>query len=398
MWAPACVDDRFPGADRAALDRAAAGHEPAGAVVYPLRGRGERFPFVRPGRRGVHPRGVRRRRRPLRRRCCRASRTSSGSATPTCAGSAPTPPARWRSPAAPPAAATGRSCAPTCSAGRSRCPATAEPAFGHGGGRRGRRRQPDRDRRPDGADRRDPGAPRGRSGSPSRSPGSSTRWPTAATSTPTSPPTPRSRHDEHDRGAGPARPHRLAPADPLHRPQRRRRSTRSARRRRPGWVSGPPARASPRWPARSSCGRGRPAAAVDRPDPVGRPAAARARLRRRRGAHAGGVARHPTTRWWPGSRRTRWPGTFPRASRRARRPSAGWRRCTTWPPAYAGQRILVVAHSTLIRLVVCAVLGVPLSEYRRRMPALDPDRYGHAALSGAGRPALATTWRDDRRS
>jgi sugar (pentulose or hexulose) kinase len=42
------VDDRFPGADRATLDRAAAGHEPASAVAYPLRGRGERFPFVRP--------------------------------------------------------------------------------------------------------------------------------------------------------------------------------------------------------------------------------------------------------------------------------------------------------------------------------------------------------------
>ncbi|GIF66362.1 phosphoglycerate mutase [Asanoa ishikariensis] len=40
--------------------------------------------------------------------------------------------------------------------------------------------------------------------------------------------------------------------------------------------------------------------------------------------------------------------------------------------AHGGQRILVVAHSTLIRLVVCAVLGVPLSEYRRRLPVLDP--------------------------
>jgi sugar (pentulose or hexulose) kinase len=42
------VDDWFPGADREVLDRAAAAHEPASAVVYPLRGRGERFPFVRP--------------------------------------------------------------------------------------------------------------------------------------------------------------------------------------------------------------------------------------------------------------------------------------------------------------------------------------------------------------
>lgn len=40
--------------------------------------------------------------------------------------------------------------------------------------------------------------------------------------------------------------------------------------------------------------------------------------------------------------------------------------------AHGGQQILVIAHSTLIRLVVCAVLGVPLSDYRRKLPALDP--------------------------
>jgi probable phosphoglycerate mutase len=34
--------------------------------------------------------------------------------------------------------------------------------------------------------------------------------------------------------------------------------------------------------------------------------------------------------------------------------------------------LLVVAHSTLIRLVVCAALGVPLREYRRRLPRLAP--------------------------
>ncbi|MFD0822989.1 histidine phosphatase family protein, partial [Micromonospora zhanjiangensis] len=37
-----------------------------------------------------------------------------------------------------------------------------------------------------------------------------------------------------------------------------------------------------------------------------------------------------------------------------------------------GGRLLVVAHNTLIRLVSCAVLGIPLSEYRRRLPAFDP--------------------------
>ncbi|MFF5291215.1 histidine phosphatase family protein [Paractinoplanes globisporus] len=40
--------------------------------------------------------------------------------------------------------------------------------------------------------------------------------------------------------------------------------------------------------------------------------------------------------------------------------------------AYPRGRILIVAHSTLIRLIVCAVLGVPLREYRRKLPGLSP--------------------------
>lgn len=35
-----------------------------------------------------------------------------------------------------------------------------------------------------------------------------------------------------------------------------------------------------------------------------------------------------------------------------------------------GDRTLVVAHNTLIRLITCAVLGIPLREYRRRLPVL----------------------------
>ncbi|MFC6016133.1 FGGY-family carbohydrate kinase [Plantactinospora solaniradicis] len=42
------LEARFPGVDRAGMDRAAAGYEPAGGLVYPLRSPGERFPFVRP--------------------------------------------------------------------------------------------------------------------------------------------------------------------------------------------------------------------------------------------------------------------------------------------------------------------------------------------------------------
>jgi broad specificity phosphatase PhoE len=35
---------------------------------------------------------------------------------------------------------------------------------------------------------------------------------------------------------------------------------------------------------------------------------------------------------------------------------------------HAGGRVLVVWHSTLMRLVLCDWLGIPMSEYRRRLP------------------------------
>ncbi|TCC53419.1 histidine phosphatase family protein [Kribbella capetownensis] len=39
---------------------------------------------------------------------------------------------------------------------------------------------------------------------------------------------------------------------------------------------------------------------------------------------------------------------------------------------HEGGKVLVLAHNTLIRLLVCRVLGLPLSEYRRLLPALGP--------------------------
>ncbi|QIN81502.1 histidine phosphatase family protein [Rubrobacter tropicus] len=36
----------------------------------------------------------------------------------------------------------------------------------------------------------------------------------------------------------------------------------------------------------------------------------------------------------------------------------------------AGATVLVVAHNTLLRLGLCAALGVPLGEYRRRLPRI----------------------------
>ncbi|TCO41498.1 putative phosphoglycerate mutase [Kribbella antiqua] len=39
---------------------------------------------------------------------------------------------------------------------------------------------------------------------------------------------------------------------------------------------------------------------------------------------------------------------------------------------HQGQKVLVVAHNTLIRLLVCRVLGLRLNDYRRLLPALGP--------------------------
>ncbi|MGW2780741.1 histidine phosphatase family protein [Streptomyces populi] len=38
--------------------------------------------------------------------------------------------------------------------------------------------------------------------------------------------------------------------------------------------------------------------------------------------------------------------------------------------AHPGERVLVVAHNTLLRLVLCTVLSIPLGEYRRVLPSL----------------------------
>ncbi|MFC5262457.1 histidine phosphatase family protein [Kribbella qitaiheensis] len=39
---------------------------------------------------------------------------------------------------------------------------------------------------------------------------------------------------------------------------------------------------------------------------------------------------------------------------------------------HQGKKVLVVAHNTLLRLLVCRVLGLELKEYRRLLPALGP--------------------------
>jgi probable phosphoglycerate mutase len=56
--------------------------------------------------------------------------------------------------------------------------------------------------------------------------------------------------------------------------------------------------------------------------------------------------------------------------------------------AHPGERVLVVAHNTLLRLVLCTLLSIPLGQYRRVFPRLRNvaitelrlDQHGSAAL------------------
>ncbi|MEV4085434.1 histidine phosphatase family protein, partial [Nonomuraea fuscirosea] len=52
-----------------------------------------------------------------------------------------------------------------------------------------------------------------------------------------------------------------------------------------------------------------------------------------------------------------------------------------------GGRVLVVAHTTAIRLTLCRLIGVPLGEYRRLFPRLDNCALTELRLR-AGRVAL----------
>ncbi|MFF8831067.1 histidine phosphatase family protein [Streptomyces sp. NPDC015131] len=51
-----------------------------------------------------------------------------------------------------------------------------------------------------------------------------------------------------------------------------------------------------------------------------------------------------------------------------------------------GGRVLVVAHSTLVRLVLCTLLGIPLAHYRQVFPALENGALTEVRLR-PGRPA-----------
>lgn len=50
--------------------------------------------------------------------------------------------------------------------------------------------------------------------------------------------------------------------------------------------------------------------------------------------------------------------------------------------AHPGQTVLVVAHSTLIRLVLCSLLSIPLRHYRQSLPSLDNGTLTRIRLHG----------------
>ncbi len=50
--------------------------------------------------------------------------------------------------------------------------------------------------------------------------------------------------------------------------------------------------------------------------------------------------------------------------------------------AHPGGRVLVVAHNTLLRLTLCALLRIPLSEYRRVFPRLRNTALSEVRLDG----------------
>ncbi|MEV7070303.1 histidine phosphatase family protein [Streptomyces sp. NPDC091972] len=61
---------------------------------------------------------------------------------------------------------------------------------------------------------------------------------------------------------------------------------------------------------------------------------------------------------------------FPGAEDPAAAAARGTRALRRIAAAHRGERVLVVAHNTLLRLVLCALLSIPLGEYRRVFPRL----------------------------
>ncbi|MFV0131270.1 histidine phosphatase family protein [Streptomyces sp. HMX112] len=73
-------------------------------------------------------------------------------------------------------------------------------------------------------------------------------------------------------------------------------------------------------------------------------------------------------------------------------PAAAARRATGCLTGFVdelpGGRVLVVAHSTLVRLALCELLGIPLARYRQVFPALENGALTELRLFPGGRASL----------
>ncbi|MEU6142475.1 histidine phosphatase family protein [Streptomyces sp. NPDC047081] len=79
---------------------------------------------------------------------------------------------------------------------------------------------------------------------------------------------------------------------------------------------------------------------------------------------------------------------FPRAENPLDAAARGTRALRRIAAAHSGGRVLVVAHNTLLRLVLCTLLGIPVAEYRRVFPRLRNAAITELRLDERGSAAL----------
>ncbi|MFI9757702.1 histidine phosphatase family protein [Streptomyces sp. NPDC051963] len=79
---------------------------------------------------------------------------------------------------------------------------------------------------------------------------------------------------------------------------------------------------------------------------------------------------------------------FPRAEDPAAAAARGTWALRRIAGAHPGERVLVVAHNTLLRLALCELLSIPLGEYRRVFPRLRNTAITELRMAGNGSAAL----------
>lgn len=80
---------------------------------------------------------------------------------------------------------------------------------------------------------------------------------------------------------------------------------------------------------------------------------------------------------------------FPGAESPAAGAGRAARALTSIAHAYPSDRVLVVAHNTLLRLGICALLDIPIARYRKVFPRLDNAAVSEIAV-GLGQPTIVS--------